>query len=150
MDPKLCGDCEEEMTVYDAKNTDIHTSLDDEGDYWPYWKVEDCAKNAFLYCDGCKLIGVICLACNERMHLVGHMGFDVDGTEHMRNAKTHVQAQLDNPNPQLDRTKPRFETIDLAKQKLRLSDWQPCGPDGTHRHFWSCVKCGSERSFGSE
>jgi hypothetical protein len=150
MDPKLCVDCEEDMELYDAKNTDPDRSLDDDGDFWPFWKQEDCAKHAFLYCDGCKLIGVICVPCNERMHLVGHMGFDVDGSEHMRNSKTGVQAQLDNPNAKLDRTKPRFETIDLSKQKLRLTDWQPCGPDGTYHHFWSCAKCGVERSFSAQ
>uniref|UniRef100_A0A6C0CIW5 Uncharacterized protein n=1 Tax=viral metagenome TaxID=1070528 RepID=A0A6C0CIW5_9ZZZZ len=148
MDPELCGDCEDPMFIYEEYNTDIDTSMDDAGDYWPCWTKEDCKDSSFVYCDRCKTIGVICVRCDERMYLDGHMGFDIGGTEHMRSAKTGIQAQLDKPSIKLDRTKPRFEVKDLGKKKFRLTDWFPCGPNGNYRHFWSCGTCGTSRSFG--
>lgn len=136
------------MGPHEAATHDPWTTLDEEGDYLPFWKETDCKDATFLFCANCKTIGVICEKCNQRMILAGHMGFAVDGTQHMRTAKTGVTAELTKPSANLDKTKPRFETLDLNKDKLRLTDWEPCGPDGSHKHFWRCETCKTNHAFG--
>lgn len=137
----VCEDCHLELDIFDAKNTNPEHCIDDDGDHFPYWKVSDCEKASFMFCSECQILYAKCKKCDELMFSTGHMGFHQDGTQHMRNSNTKMKAALDKPSAIKDRTKPRFDTSDLNRYKLRVDEWMPCGPDESYPHFWTCSGC---------
>lgn len=145
-----CEDCHLDLEVFDEKNTNPEHAIDENGDHFPYWKVSDCAKASFLFCPDCKILYAKCKKCDELMFSTGHMGFHQDGTQHMRNANTKMKAHLEKPSAIKDLTKPRFDTSDLFRHKLRLDEWMPSGPDDTYPHFWSCPSCSEHFSFSGK
>lgn len=142
-----CEDCHADLEIFDASNTNPDHCIDEGGDHFPYWKVSDCEKATFLYCDDCSILYVKCKKCDEFMFATGHMGFQQDGTQHMRNGKTGMKSILENPGPIKDRKVPRFDTSDLNRHKLRINEWMPCGPDDSYSHFWRCTGCNSDMAF---
>jgi len=79
------------------------------------------------------------------------MGFNVDGTQQMRNAKTGAKADLGavvkkEPDPNY----PRFDISDCGKYWFKTDEWLPCGPTGKHKHFWHCENCKVDFSFSEK
>ena len=147
-----CEDCGEIMTYFNRSATidSADSSIDDEGDMWIMWKPEDCKEATFHACGTCKMIKASHNKCGHAMLFVGHMGFALDGDQHMRNAKTRTKACLGSDAQCKDRSHPRFDVIDCGKYKFRVDEWFPCGPDGTYKHFWMCEECKVDLSFSEK
>lgn len=147
-----CEDCGETMLRYNEDETiaSDEMALDEDGDMWLVWKPSDCKNVTFHGCGKCKMIKCSHNKCGHSMLFVGHMGFSIDGDQHMRNSKTKAKAALGHNAKCQDRTRPRFEVSDLGKYKFRLNDWLACGPDGTYKHFWHCEACDLDLSFSEK
>jgi hypothetical protein len=68
----------------------------------------------------------------------------------MRNGKTQMKAELENPQLIKDLKKPRFDMSDILRHKLRIKEWMPCGPDDTYPHFWKCTSCEATHAFSAK
>ena len=147
-----CEDCGDTMRRYNEDETieakDV--ALDEDGEMWLAWKEEDCKDVTFHACGKCKMLRCSHNKCGHSMLFVGHMGFSLDGGQHMRNAKTGAKADLGHDAKCKDRTQPRFDITDLGKYKFRVNEWLPCGPDGTYKHFWRCEACDVQLSFSEK
>lgn len=151
VDPE-CEDCGEIMHRYNEDETieTKDTALDEDGEMWQAWKASDCKLATFHACGNCKMLKCAHNKCGHQMLFVGHMGFSVDGNQHMRNAKTGTKAELGHDAICKDRSQPRFDVTDLGKYKFRVNEWMPCGPDGTYKHFWYCEECKTELGFSEK
>lgn len=144
-----CQVCGEEMEFWNTEKTKVlgsEQSLGEDENIYACWSVKDCAKAAFFFCEKCAIIQVVHKACGTPMQLTGHHGYARDGTEHYRDSKTGMRAQLQKPGT-FDHNKPRFQMHDLAQSKLRTKEWFPSGFSGTEKHFWFCSECNVDLAF---
>ncbi len=144
-----CEVCNKAMTVFDEETTltSQDTALNANGTMWLSWKQEDCKDLTFHVCEECEILVVIHNKCENAMLFEGHMGFDSDGLQHMRNGKTKTKVELGVDAKCVDLTKPRFDISDCGKYKFRTAEWMPTGPDGTYKQFWYCEECKESYSF---
>lgn len=147
-----CPNCENPLQVFDGERTDEYDgqSIDDDGNVWLEWKVDDTDHATFGVCIQCEIMVAQCNACGDDMQLIGHQGYAEDGHQYERSSKTKVEKDLgeDAPPPK-DLSKPRYDITDMNKMKFEMKGWHPCGSKGDMHHFWYCPECKEYHEFGT-
>lgn len=145
-----CPRCGGEMEEFDEDRTleMDGESLDKAGNVWLEWNCDDCGTGAFHVCVDCNVLVVKCNGCEETMQFIGHMGYNINGKQYQRDAKTGKRVELGgNASPPKDKSKPRFDISDLSKMYFDMTEWYASGQQGDMPHFWYCPGCEERYKF---